>query len=420
MKLARVLFLLCLPLAVACKGKPTEGGAAGGSKPSREGGGGLAFAADVMPVEAKKVTYTVNAPGTIEAFERVQVTARVAGVVDRVAFTEGQEVKKGDVLVVIDSERYQLAVNGAKAALAKTEAAVRDMEAMVARREGASGMNPGLIPGEELESYKSKVLTAKADRDIAFQALRTAQLNLRDSSVRAPMAGAIQTRTVETGQYVQAGYVMATLLQSEPLLLRFQVEPLEAPRLKVGTTATFTMRETLRKFSAKITLIAAAADPTTHMVPVTGEVVDDGHKYWLRPGSFCDVSVDIGAQREAVTIPRLAARATDHGYVAYVVENGVAKERVLSLGMSTQDGWVEVRSGLAAGDVLVVRGAEALNDGAKVKPTTITPEALLTATAPSAKPTASSAPPPADLASGEPASSPPPTPTGSASAGVRP
>ncbi|MDI1446292.1 efflux RND transporter periplasmic adaptor subunit [Polyangium sp. 6x1] len=419
MKLARVLLILCLPLAVACKGKQTEGGAAGGAKPGREGGG-LAFAADVMPVEAKKVIYTVNAPGTIEAFERVQVTARVAGVVDRVAFTEGQEVKKGDVLVVIDSERYLLAVNGAKAALAKTEAAVRDMEAMVARREGASGMNPGLIPGEELESYKSKVLTAKADRDIAFQALRSAQLNLRDSSVRAPMAGAIQTRTVETGQYVQAGYVMATLLQSEPLLLRFQVEPLEAPRLKVGTTATFTMRETLRKFSAKITLIAAAADPTTHMVAVTGEVNDEGHKYWLRPGSFCDVTVDIGGQREAVTIPRLAARATDHGYVAYVVENGAAKERVLSLGMSTQDGWVEVRSGLAAGDVLVVRGAEALTDGAKVRPTTITPEALLTAAAPSAAPPASNGKPPADPASGEPAPSPPPAPTGSASAGVRP
>ncbi|HVK70145.1 MAG TPA: efflux RND transporter periplasmic adaptor subunit [Polyangium sp.] len=415
MKLARVLLVLCLPLAVACKGKPTEGG----GKPGRDGGG-LSFAADVMPVEAKKVTYTVNAPGTIEAFERVQVTARVAGVVDRVAFTEGQEVKKGDVLVVIDSERYLLAVNGAKAALAKTEAAVRDMEAMVARREGASGMNPGLIPGEELESYKSKVLTAKADRDIAFQSLRSAQLNLRDSSVRAPMVGAIQTRTVETGQYVQAGYVMATLLQSDPLLLRFQVEPLEAPRLKVGMTATFTMRETLRKFTAKITLIAAAADPTTHMVAVTGEVNDEGHKYWLRPGSFCDVSVDIGAQREAVTIPRLAARATDHGYVAYVVENGVAKERVLALGMSTQDGWVEVRSGLAAGDVLVVRGAEALTDGAKVRPTTITPEALLTATAPSARPQASAAPPPADPASGEPAPGAPPTPSASASAGVRP
>jgi len=409
----RFALLACFALALgACKGKQAGEGAAGAGSAKGGKGGGLAFAVDVMPTEAKKVTYAVNAPGTIEAFERVQVTARVAGVVDRVAFTEGQEVKKGDVLVVIDSERYLLAVNSAKAALAKTEAAVRDMEAMVARREGASGLNPGLIPGEELESYKSKALSAKADRDVAFQALKSAQLNLRDSSVRAPMAGAIQTRTVETGQYVQAGYVMATLLQSKPLLLRFQVEPLEAPRLKVGMTAAFTMRETLRTFSAKITLIAAAADPTTHMVSVTGEVVDEGHNYWLRPGSFCDVSVEIGGQREAVTIPRLAARATDHGYVAYVIDKDVAKERVLALGMSTQDGWVEVRSGLSAGDVLVVRGAEALTDGAKVKATTITPEALLKAEAASA-PKKPSAPAP-DASANE------PPPAASASAGASP
>jgi hypothetical protein len=66
-------------------------------------------------------------------------------------------------------------------------------------------------------------------------------------------------------------------------------------------------------------------------------------------------------------VPRLAARATDHGYVAYVVEGDVAHERKLTLGMSTRDGFIEVRTGLAKGDLLVVRGAEALSEGAKVK-----------------------------------------------------
>src|SRR5262245_27091098 len=135
------------------------------------------------------------------------------------------------------------------------------------------------------------------------------------------MEGVIQTRTVETGQYVQAGYVMATLLRSEPMLLRFQVEPQDAPRIKLGMSATFTMRETQRTFAAKITLVAGSADAATHMVPITGEVVDDGHKYWLRPGSFCDVSIEVDATREAPLIPRLAARATDHGYVTYIINN---------------------------------------------------------------------------------------------------
>ncbi|MFT3776286.1 MAG: efflux RND transporter periplasmic adaptor subunit [Minicystis sp.] len=383
-------------LLAACKGSEAETTGRPG-RGGRGGRNGLAFAADVMPVESKKAAYVVTAPGTIDAFERVQVTARVAGAVDRVAFSEGQSVKKGDALVVIDSERFRLAVDSAKAALDKAEASLRDAEAGVKRREAAAGTSPGLIPGEELETYRTKAAAARADRAVAITNLRTAEVNLRDSYVRAPMEGVIQTRTVETGQYVGAGYVMATLLRSEPLLLRFQVDPAEAPRLQLGMTPSFTMRETQRTYTAKITLVAASADPTTHMVPVTAEIADDGHKYWLRPGSFCDVSIELDAQREAPLIPRLAARATDHGYVAFVVEGDVAHERKLALGMSTKDGWVEVRSGIKAGDLLVVRGAEALSEGAKVRPNQVTPEAV------------------AASAAGK---SPPPAPSGSASAGA--
>lgn len=349
-----------------------DAGAKGGRGAARGGGAGLTFAADILKVEAKKLDYAVTAPGTIEAFERVQVTARVAGAVDRVGFTEGQAVKKGDILVVIDSQRYQVTVASARASLDKMRALQKDVEAQVTRREGASDKHPGLIPGEELETYRTKVLTAKADTELALQSLHTAELNLRDAFVRAPIDGVIQTRTVETGQYVQAGYVMATLLRQDPMLLRFQVEPLEAPRLKPDMVASFTLRETQRTFTAKITLVAGAADATTHMVPVTAQVNDDGHRYWLRPGSFCDVSVDVGAGREAPVIPRSAARATDRGYVVYVVENDVATERAVQLGMSTKDGWVEVRNGLQAGDWIVVRGADALTSGARVRASRVT------------------------------------------------
>lgn len=396
----RILALMALSLT-ACKSSASD------AAPPGKGGGrkGLSFAADVMPVESKQVTYLVTEPGTIDAFERVQVTARVAGAVDRVGFAEGQDVKKGDTLVVIDSERFRVAVSSAKAALEKADASVKDAEAQVARREGATEKNPGLITGEELATYKTKAATARADRQVAAEALRTAQLNLRDSSVKAPIEGIIQTRTIETGQYVPAGYVMATLLRRDPLLLRFQVEPGDAPRLKPGLTVTFTMRETQRQFSAVLTLVSGAADPTTHMVPITAQVTEDDHKYWLRPGSFCDVAVDLSPQRSAPLIPRLAARATDHGYVAYVVEGDVAKERALTLGMSTKDGWVEVRSGLAAGDLLVVRGAEALSNGAKVRVNRVTPESLNAMPDGGAPPAEAASGAPAEAASGAPAGS---------------
>lgn len=376
MTLRRLLFASLLVVTAtsgtlglaACK-RETAAGAAPerGGRGMRGGDGGLVFAVDTLEVQSKKVDYVVTAPGTIEAFERVQVTARVAGVVDRVAFSEGQDVKKGDVLVVIDSERYRLSVNSARAALEKTQAAQKDTEAMLARREGASEGHPGLIPGEELATYRTKTLTAKADTAVASEAVKVAELNLRDSAVRAPIEGVIQTRTVETGQYVQPGYVMATLLRAEPMLLRFQVEPQEAVRIKPGMKASFTMRETQRAFTANITLVAGAADPTTRMVGVTGQVVDEGHRYWLRPGAFCDVNLDVGATRDAPLVPRTATRPTDHGYVVYVIENGAAVERQVKLGMSSKDGWVEVRDGVKAGDQIVVRGAEALTTGARVR-----------------------------------------------------
>jgi multidrug efflux system membrane fusion protein len=370
--------LLALPIALpfgiaACKkgdaaaGAEPSAGAKGAGKSGRAAGGaGVAFAVDVMAVESKTVEYVVQAPGTLEAFERVEVTARVAGAVDKVSFSDGQNVKKGDVLVVIDSERYQLAVNSAKAGLTKVEAAQKDNEAMVARREGATVAHPGLITGEELETYKTKTLTAKADTALANESLKVAQLNLRDAFVRAPIDGTIQTRTVETGQYVNTGYLMATLLRADPLLLRFQVEPENAPRLKPGMPVTFTIREAPDTYNAKITLVAGAADPTSHTVPITAEVDTTNKKYWLRPGSFCEVTMDVGAKREAPVIPRSATRATDHGYVVYVVEANAAVEKVVTLGMNTKDGWVEIRTGLAAGELLVVRGVESLTSGARV------------------------------------------------------
>ncbi len=342
------------------------GGAGGGGRGGPGGRGPTQFPVEVAPVEVRDVEYVVNAVGSVEAFEVVQITARVAGVVERVGFTEGQEVKKGQVLAEIEPTRYSLAVQSAEAQLAKAEAARQEAQAGAERRAAVNAQRPGLLPQEEIASFETRARTAEAEASAAKAALAQAQLNLRDAYVKAPMDGVLQTRTVQTGQYVQPGFVLATLLRRDPLLVRFSVPEADVARLKPGMPARFTVRADGRTYQAKLTHVAAAADAQSRMVAVTAEASGPDAQQ-LRPGAFTTVTVPVGTQKDAPVVPQTSVRPSERGFLAFVVENGKARERVVELGLRTADGQVEVREGLKAGETLVVRGAEALKDGAAVR-----------------------------------------------------
>ena len=323
--------MLMLLLAACSKG--AKDAPAGGKK-----GNKLEYPVDVAKLEVKQMQYAVNAPGSIDAFQQVQITARVAGAVDRVSFVEGQVVKAGDALATIESERYSIALDQAKTELAKSIANEKSAEAALNRRLAAQKDSPGLVPGEEIEQKQTAVDTAKADVDAAKQALLISQLNLRDSTVRAPIAGIVQTRTVQQGQFLQPGAVLATILQRDPLLLRFQVSEQDAPRLKVNAPATITLTESSHGYPATLTLIGGAADPTTRLVSVTGQIDEtEKNQYWLRPGAFCEVSACRSAMaRAGIVVPSLAVTPTEKGNVVYVVDDkNIAHARVVELGMHT-------------------------------------------------------------------------------------
>jgi multidrug efflux system membrane fusion protein len=359
-----MLVVPMLMLAVACSKGEAETATKGGPGSRKS----IEFPVEVRPVESRKVEYTITAVGSLDAFERVAVTARVAGAVERVQLVEGQVVNKGQTMVEIDPERYRLAVEAAQAALQKASAGRSEAEAGYARRQAASAKNPGLIRGEEVETWRTKVQTAAAEVAAAQAALSQARLNLRDAYVKAPVSGIIQTRTVETGQYVAVGTVLGTLVRRDPLLLRFQVPEQDAQPLHNGQIARFNVAEQAAQHEARITHVAAAASQASRMVDVTAHVINPNRPE-LRPGAFARVTVPIGAMREAPVIPQTAIRPTERGFLAYTVENGTARARLLTLGMRTADGQVEVKNGLAPGETLVIRGAEALRDGAKVKVT---------------------------------------------------
>jgi multidrug efflux system membrane fusion protein len=348
-----------LLLAVSCSRSGAQENAGGRRAP-------LDFPVEARPVESRRVEYTISAVGSLDAYERVAVTSRVPGAVERVLFTEGQFVAKDQPLVEIEPERYRLAVEASEATVQKNLAARAEAEAGFARRQAASAKNPGLIRGEEIETWRTRVQTAAAEVAQAQAALAQAKLNLRDAFVRAPVAGIIQTRTVQTGQYVQPGAVLATLVRRDPLLLRFQVPEQDAGPIRPGLVAAFSVAEGMSQHTARITHVAAAASQASRMVDITAEVVNPNRPE-LRPGAFARVTVSVGNRREAPVIPQTAIRPSERGFLAYVVENGVAHQRVLTLGMRTSDGQVEVLEGIRPGEVLVVRGAEALREGAKVR-----------------------------------------------------
>jgi len=186
--------------------------------------------------------------------------------------------------------------------------------------------------------------------------------------VRAPIAGVVQTRTVQQGQYLNPGAVLATILQRDPMMLRFQVSEQDAPRLKPEMPVELQLKESPRTFTGKITLVAGAADPTTRMVPVTAQIDSTDHPYWLRPGAFCEVSVPVDTARPGIVVPAIAVQPTEKGNTVYLVDDkNIAHATIVQLGMHTPEGGVELTRGVKEGDLLVVRGIDPLSDGAPVK-----------------------------------------------------
>ena len=325
----------------------------------------LSFPVSVVRLTGERVDYRISAVGSVEAFEHVQITARVGGAVERVLFKEGEAVKKGQLLAEIEPRRYQLAVVSAQAALARAEAG--SLEAQREFERATKLQQEGVGTSADVSSWSTKIATSAAQASEAKAALGVAALNQREARVTAPIAGTIETRTVETGQYVQPGSVLATLIQRDPLLLRFQVTESEAPSLKSGMVVEFGAKGTSQRHSAKISHVAGAANDKSRMIPVLAEVSGDSSA--LRPGAFAEVKVPIGSEQDAIVVPETAIRPSERGFLGFVVVGDKAEERKLELGLRTEHGMVQVKHGLAKGELLVVRGGEALKDKAKVKVT---------------------------------------------------
>jgi multidrug efflux system membrane fusion protein len=349
-----VFALAAAALAAACGGR-SDGGAV---RQQRQ-----ALRVRVAPVAVQDVVYEIKSLGQIEAQEMVQLTAQVEGVATDVRFREGDRVGPDTVLLRIDPDRYRLEAQRAVATLEQAQAEHKRAAADLTRREALAESE--LLSAEELTRSQSESTRLTASVEVAKAALGIARQNLARSEVRPPVPGVIDTRTVDTGQFVRTGAVLATIVDSSRLRLRFKVSEAESLRATVGGSVTFRVGPLgPRQFTARIYHVGRIADPTTRNVEVIGWVDNPGE---LKPGFFAEVTLAGERREHALVVPESAIQASEQGFVTYVVQGGAARLRPIQLGLRTGTGIVEILSGLKPGETVVTEGSDRLADGIPVE-----------------------------------------------------
>ena len=354
MSVPRSLLVLAAALLLVACGKP-----AAETKPKR---GDFILPVETAVVAAQPVAQAIHGSGAIEAHETVLVSARVAGVLDRLLVAEGDVVVPGATIAEIDADRYRLALRQAESQLARAVAAFEDARQGVERREQLA--QDGRVAIEVLEQSRIRLRQSQADLDEAKIAVEKARLDVRDATVTAPIGGTIQTRDARTGSYLQIGAPLVTLVQREPLQVRFYVSLADAGQLATGLPVSVLTRGNPEAVAGTIVLVGAVADPGTRQVSVLARLTEPGRQVW--PGAYAEVAVAL-PPRQAIVVPGLALRTTDRGVLAFVVVDGKAVERVVTLGRHAPGGSVEITSGLAIGEQVVVRAADGLSDGKTVR-----------------------------------------------------
>lgn len=324
--------------------------------------GALALSVRVAPVVVKDVVFRFTALGSLEAEELIQVTAEVEGAVSQVLFHEGDRVTPQTVLLRIDPDRYRLEVERADASWRRAVADERRAEADLRRRESLA--KEQLVADEELNRSRQEAERLQADAAAAKAALDIAKQNQAKSDVRAPHNGVIDTKAVSVGQFVKLGNVLATLVDTRRLRLRFKVSEAESIRARVGDRVGFAVAALGKEeFEARIYHVGQIAEPTTRQVEVMAWVQNPGR---LKPGFFAEVTLAAESRKDAKVVPEGAVQASEKGFVAYVVEGGKAKQRLIQIGLRTAGG-VEILSGLNAGETVVIEGSDRLGDGVAVQ-----------------------------------------------------
>jgi membrane fusion protein, multidrug efflux system len=322
-------------------------------------------------VQSGDINVTINALGTVTSLATVTIRSQISGQIVRVAFTEGQIVKQGDLLVEIDSRPYQLALAQAEGALKRDQALLQAAQLDLERYQNLAKTNA--IPRQQLDTQAALVLQDQGLVITDQAQIDTAKLNIAYCHIVAPVSGRVGLRQVDQGNYVTAG-------DATGLVVLTQLTPISV----VFTTAEDNLPPILRRVQAGATLPVAAYDRSGRTKIATGSLLTfdnqidtttgtvklraqfDNADNALFPNQFVNVELLVDVMHDTPVVPSSAIQRGAPGTFVYLVnaDNTVAVRKV-ELGPVNGDR-VAIKSGLAPGDQVVVDGADKLRDGATI------------------------------------------------------
>ncbi len=322
-------------------------------------------------VTAQDVPQYLEGIGTVQAFNMVTIKTQVDGAIVKVAFTEGQEVRKGDPLFQIDPRPYEAALALAMATKEKDAAQLATAQADLVRYGRLVG--PGFQTRQSFEDQQGLVAQLQASVKGDGAQIDTARVNLGYTNITSPIDGRLGARLVDLGNLVRAtdNTPLVSITQIKPIFVSFTLPQDDLDQIRqqqtqapLKVTALASDGKTVLG-EGRLTLIDNMIDQATGTIHLKASFPNQDERLW--PGEFVNLRVILKMRREVATVPSQTVQDGPDGHFAYVISQDNTVERRAVEVAAVQDGVAVVSKGLVPGDHVVVDGQYRLTDGAHVR-----------------------------------------------------
>ncbi|HEY1934494.1 MAG TPA: efflux RND transporter periplasmic adaptor subunit [Acetobacteraceae bacterium] len=322
-------------------------------------------------VVARDVPQYLQGIGTVQAFNTVTIKSQVDGAIVKVAFVEGQEIRKGDLLYQIDPRPYEASLALAMANKEKDQAQLETAQTDLVRYGRLVG--PGFQTRQSFDEQKGMVaqLTASIKGDEAQ--IDTARVNLGYTDIRSPIDGRLGARLVDIGNLVRAtdGTPLVTITQIKPIFVSFTLPQSDLDQIRqqqakgpLEVVALASNGET-KLGEGRLTLIDNAIDQATGTIHLKATFANLNERLW--PGEFVNLRLVLRVRKDVATVPSQTVQEGPDGDFAYVISKDDTVQRRNIDVIATQDGLAVIGKGLTPGERVVVEGQYRLTDGVRVR-----------------------------------------------------